>query len=151
MDCMYSPWNSPDQNTGVGSHSLLQGIFPTRGSNLGLPHSGGFFTNWTNIPNPHTSFLCHYHPGPWNPVTLAVTVTDILILGLTDYPGAPTNFCKLPFQVTWSHVTHHSRWRYKWTGDFWIRVLFSFPFLGNHKPLYVLAESQYLGYIIHYL
>ena len=25
----YSPWNSPDQNTGVGSLSLLQGIFPT--------------------------------------------------------------------------------------------------------------------------
>ena len=25
---LYSPWNSPGQNTGVGSHSLLQGIFP---------------------------------------------------------------------------------------------------------------------------
>ena len=28
---LYSPWNSPGQNTGVGSLSLLQGIFPTRG------------------------------------------------------------------------------------------------------------------------
>ena len=28
---LYSPWNSPDQNTGVGSLSLLQGIFPTQG------------------------------------------------------------------------------------------------------------------------
>ena len=27
------PWNSPGQNTGVGSHSLLQGIFPTQGLN----------------------------------------------------------------------------------------------------------------------
>ena len=35
---LHSPWNSPGQNTGVGSLSLLQGIFPTRGSNLGLPH-----------------------------------------------------------------------------------------------------------------
>ena len=26
------------KNTGVGSHSLLQGIFPTQGSNLGLQH-----------------------------------------------------------------------------------------------------------------
>jgi len=34
---LYSPWNSPGQNTGVGSFSLLQGIFPTQGSNLGLP------------------------------------------------------------------------------------------------------------------
>ena len=31
-------WNSPDQKTGVGSLSLLQGIFPTQGSNPGLPH-----------------------------------------------------------------------------------------------------------------
>ena len=31
-------WNSPGQNTGVGSHSLLQGIFPTQGSNPGLLH-----------------------------------------------------------------------------------------------------------------
>ena len=35
---LYSPWNSPGQNTGVGSFSLLQGIFPTQGSNTGLPH-----------------------------------------------------------------------------------------------------------------
>ena len=33
---LYSPWDSPDQNTGVGSLSLLQGIFPTQGP--GLPH-----------------------------------------------------------------------------------------------------------------
>ena len=34
---LYSPWNSPGQNTGVGSLSLLQGIFPTQGSNPGIP------------------------------------------------------------------------------------------------------------------
>ena len=33
---LYSPWNSPGQNTGVGSLSLLQGIFPTQGWNPGL-------------------------------------------------------------------------------------------------------------------
>ena len=27
---LYSPWNSPGQNTGVGSLALLQGIFPTQ-------------------------------------------------------------------------------------------------------------------------
>ena len=31
-------WNFPGQNTGVGSRSLLQGIFPTQGSNPGLLH-----------------------------------------------------------------------------------------------------------------
>ena len=40
-DCLrphgpYSPWNSPGQDTGVGSLSLLQGIFPTQGWNRGL-------------------------------------------------------------------------------------------------------------------
>ena len=36
----YSPWNSPGQNTGVGSLSLLQGFFPTQRSNPGLPRCG---------------------------------------------------------------------------------------------------------------
>ena len=40
MDCspprLPCPWNSSGKNTGVGCHSLLQGIFPTQGSNLGL-------------------------------------------------------------------------------------------------------------------
>ena len=35
---LYRPWNFPGQNTGVGSLSLLQGIFPTQGLNPGLPH-----------------------------------------------------------------------------------------------------------------
>ena len=35
---LYSPWNSPGQNTGVGFCSLLWGIFPTQGSNPHLLH-----------------------------------------------------------------------------------------------------------------
>ena len=35
---LYSPWNSPGQNTGVGNLYLLQRIFPTQGSNPGLPN-----------------------------------------------------------------------------------------------------------------
>ena len=37
---LHSGWNSPGQNSGVGSLSLLQGIFPTQGSKPGLPHCG---------------------------------------------------------------------------------------------------------------
>ena len=43
---LHSPWNSPGQNTGVDSLSLLQGIFPTQESNPGLQDSGKFFTSW---------------------------------------------------------------------------------------------------------
>ena len=35
---LYRPWNSPAQNTGLGSLSLLQGIFPNQRLNPGLPH-----------------------------------------------------------------------------------------------------------------
>ena len=34
---LYSPWDSPGQNTRVSGLSLLQGIFLTQGSNPGLP------------------------------------------------------------------------------------------------------------------
>ena len=33
-----SPWDSLGKNTGVGSHSLLQGIFPMQGLNPSLLH-----------------------------------------------------------------------------------------------------------------
>ena len=35
---LYSPWNSPGQNTGVGNLSLLQGIVPTQVLNPGCSH-----------------------------------------------------------------------------------------------------------------
>ena len=38
MDWLYSPWNSPGQNTGEGNLFILQGIFPTHGWNPGLLH-----------------------------------------------------------------------------------------------------------------
>ena len=41
------PWDSPGTNTGVGCHFLLQGLFPTQGSNPNLLSpalAGRFFT-----------------------------------------------------------------------------------------------------------
>ena len=149
MDCMYSPWNSPDQNTGVGSHSVLQGIFPTRGSNLGLAHCRRILYQLSQYSR-SSHFLPSLLLSPWfmEPCyTLSHCNRYIDIRAHWLSGGA--NKLLHPFQVTGSHVTHHSQWRYEWTGDFWIQVLFFFPFLGNHKPLYVLAESQHLGHIIH--
>ena len=37
-DRLFSPWNSPGKNPGVGSHSLLQWIFLTQGLNPSLLH-----------------------------------------------------------------------------------------------------------------
>ena len=36
---LMSPWDSPGKNTIVGCHAILQGIFPTQGSNPRLPRS----------------------------------------------------------------------------------------------------------------
>ena len=35
---LFHPWDFPRKSTGVSCHFLLQWIFPTQGSNLGLPH-----------------------------------------------------------------------------------------------------------------
>ena len=37
-------WDSPSENTGVGSHALLRGIFFTQGLNQVSCTAGGFFT-----------------------------------------------------------------------------------------------------------
>ena len=50
---LYNPWNSPGQNTGVDGLSLLQGIFPTQGSNPGLPPYGQtlyHLSHWEEMP-----------------------------------------------------------------------------------------------------
>ena len=49
---LYSPWHSPGQNTGVGSLSLLQGIFPTQGLNSGLPHCRLILYSWASREAP---------------------------------------------------------------------------------------------------
>ena len=67
MDC---PSNSPGQNTGVGSLSLLQRIFPTRDRTQVSHIVGRFFTSWatreaqecwSGLPFPSPGDLSH--PG----------------------------------------------------------------------------------------
>ena len=53
---LYSPWNSPGQNTGVGSLSLLQGIFPTRDWTQVSLSAGGFLTSWATRETQNFSY-----------------------------------------------------------------------------------------------
>ena len=53
-DGLYSPWISPGQNTGVGSFSLLQGIFPTQESNPDLPHCRRILYQLSHKGSPRT-------------------------------------------------------------------------------------------------
>ena len=55
VDCspprLLCPWDFPGKNIGMGCHFLLQGIFPTQGSN---PH----FLPWQNTIQPSISCFC---------------------------------------------------------------------------------------------
>ena len=55
---LYSSWNSPGQNTGVGSLSLFQGIFPIQGSNPGLPHCRWILNQLSYQGSPLRQELC---------------------------------------------------------------------------------------------
>ena len=76
---LYSPWNSPGQNTGVGSLSLLQGIFPAQVSRI----AGGFFTNWAirEAPTMNTGGKCFRQEkgkGPlWNVPETSVLLNKV--------------------------------------------------------------------------
>ena len=75
MDCslarLLCPWNSPGKNTGVGCLSLLQGIFPTQGSNphrlhwrmdsLPMSHMGSplFHVNYLSLLPVSYPYSCH--------------------------------------------------------------------------------------------
>ena len=57
---LYSPWNSLGQNTEVGSLSLLQEIFPTQGSNPGLPHWRWILYQLSQKGSPNSRYILLY-------------------------------------------------------------------------------------------
>ena len=63
---LYSSLNSPGQNTGVGSLSLLQGTFPTQGSNLGLPHRGQILYQLSYKGSPRILEWAAYSFSSWS-------------------------------------------------------------------------------------
>ena len=94
---LYSPWNSPGQNTGVGSLSLLQGIFPNQVLNPG-------FLNCRQILDQLS------HKGsPWQ-----VLIWEILLLFMGSclfmpplhiFADGPVLLCDLGYQW-WVYISH---------------------------------------------
>ena len=101
---LYSPWNSPGQNTRVSSLFLLQGIFPAQGSNPCLPHCREVlyqlshkgilewlaypFSSGSSWPYINASVKCDFAASPkkWNlfphPLTLVRTCGFFLVKGI---------------------------------------------------------------------
>ena len=53
------PWDSPGKNPGVGRHALLQGIFPTQGSNSGLSRGRWILYHLSHQGSPWILGLLH--------------------------------------------------------------------------------------------
>ena len=71
VQCFVTPWTvahqaplfmeiSPGKNIGVGCHALLQGMFPTQGSNPGLSHCSWLFYQLSHEGSPHLGIRNDY-------------------------------------------------------------------------------------------
>ena len=110
------PWTTPGQNTRVGSHSLLQRIFPTQELNPGLLHCHSSVLAWripgTAEPGGLPSMGSHRVGYDWSDLTAAAAA-----------PALQADFCQLshkgsPRILEW--VAHffssRSSWLRNWTG-----------------------------------
>ena len=74
----YSPQDSPGQNIGVGSLSLLQGIFPTQGSNPGLQHCRRILYQLSHKGSPNFEML----PRKCKQLDFSDSNTSLLLIGI---------------------------------------------------------------------
>ena len=126
---LYSPWNSLGQNTGMGSLSHLQGIFPTQGWNPGLPHCRWILYQLSHQGSP--SFLLHL-----------VTCYEIWVLWLIGYrdPG----FCYIPLKCDFcssrwlgsTHTPNKFLSPLRWAAAAQILLTFFFFVLNNSLYFY---------------
>ena len=83
---LLSPWVFRGKNTGVGCRFLLQGIFPTQGSNLSLLHllalAGGFFTTEPPVKPLCIHSLFHY----FSRIVACISVGQTMLLELSENP-----------------------------------------------------------------
>ena len=88
---LYSPWNSPDENTRAGSLSLLQRIFPTHVSRI----AGRFFTSWATV-----GFLLNF-PTSFDPLPYWYALNVICY-----FPGIFAEMLHVPQTPLLSSSTH---------------------------------------------
>ena len=98
------PWDCPGKNTGVGSHSLLQGIFPTQGSNPNLLHCRQIIYCLSHQGNPLSWHkVAQSCPTLWTPWTY--TVNGILQARILEWVAIP--FSRGSSQPRdWTQVSH---------------------------------------------
>ena len=88
------PWDFPGNSTGVDCHFLLQGIFPTQGSNPGLPHCR------------QTLYRLSHLEGRDKYLTCACSLAS-------DDPWVR----KIPWRRKWQPTLVVLAWEIPWTGE----------------------------------
>ena len=108
------PLDSPGKKTGVGCHFLLQGIFPTQGSNPDLPHCRQILYQLSHQGSPyiyiHTCICAHTHICVHVCAKLSLTVCNLM------YWRPPGSSIHKISQATWKKPRCPS-------ADEWIRKL----------------------------
>ena len=74
------PWDSPGKNTGVGCHALLQGIFSTQGSNLGL-----LYSRWILYCLSHWGSQINYIPIKINLKIIWLFSMTMILIGISCF------------------------------------------------------------------
>ena len=141
MDC--SAWNSPGQNTGGGSLSLLQGIFPTQGSNPGLLHckwnlcllshkGSPMFTMFTSKLNYEVNYVYLYNKNyqavfqsacllSLSPAMSSWCSASLLVSGPISFCFC---FCFVFFLITRYVVVFHCYFDFKFPNEKWCWLVF---------------------------
>ena len=91
-----SPGNSPGQNTGVGSLSLIQGIFPTQGSNSGLQ-----CCRWILYQLSHKGSPCIGRQSPNHRTTREVPICTLVSQRTQNPPPCIHGSFHIPYITMW--------------------------------------------------
>ena len=133
MDCraarLLCPWNSPGQNTGVGGHFLLQGIFPTQASNPGLLHCRQIFTIWATREFWIISLYKKYVINPFQFSSVAQSCPALCNPMDCSTPGLPVHHQLLELTQTYAHRV----------GD---AIQPSHPLMSPSPPAFNLSQHQ---------
>ena len=125
------PWDFLGKNTGVGCHFLLQEIFPTQGSNPGLPHcrQALYCLSYQEIYDCPVIYLpnrngCWWSPGLFSVFTITMSATI-------------KNFVPILLSV-WKYTCKMNSPKGNWTKGFWLLILIDIATLpsAGTVPIY---------------
>ena len=126
---LYSPWNSPGQNTGVGSFSFLQGIFPTQGLNSDLRRCRQILYQLSHKGSPKM-IIKHHNEIEYVPAALKTSFVQQPISSHMEISTRYNHTC-IRYISYYTSVLLHSILHIR---DFWHKVTIQYPLTVSPLP-----------------